>query len=78
LCRVHGYGIGRRPENQRRFAPEDWAEPQAFYKALGRVGVPHDELAHWIDDGSVDSRLQVTERERKSIEEIVSGAAICG
>ncbi|OKO89540.1 hypothetical protein PENSUB_13606 [Penicillium subrubescens] len=39
------------------FAPEDWAEPQAFYKALGRVGVPHDELAHWIDDGSVNSRL---------------------
>ncbi|KAF3401623.1 hypothetical protein F1880_010108 [Penicillium rolfsii] len=39
------------------FAPEDWAEPQAFYKALARVGVPHDELAHWIDDGSVTSRL---------------------
>lgn len=39
------------------FAPEDWAEPQAFYKALGRVGVPHDELAHWIDDGSEKSRL---------------------
>ena len=26
------------------FCPEDWAEPQAFYKALERVGTPRDEL----------------------------------
>lgn len=26
------------------FAPEDWAEPKAFYDALRRVGVPDDEI----------------------------------
>ncbi|KAJ5820581.1 hypothetical protein N7474_006172 [Penicillium riverlandense] len=41
------------------FAPEDWAEPQAFYTALGRVGVPHDELAHWLDDGSEGSKSRL-------------------
>lgn len=24
--------------------PKDWAEPQAFYKALERVGTPRDEI----------------------------------
>ena len=24
--------------------PEDWAEPDIFYKALGGVGVPKDEI----------------------------------
>ncbi|KAJ5815458.1 hypothetical protein N7474_007235 [Penicillium riverlandense] len=33
------------------FAPEDCFEPQAFYKALGRVGVPHNEIAHLLGDG---------------------------
>jgi hypothetical protein len=27
------------------FAPEDWADPQAFYKSLERVGVPLAELS---------------------------------
>ena len=26
------------------FAPEDWADPQAFYKALERVGTPNAEI----------------------------------
>jgi hypothetical protein len=26
------------------FAPEDWAEPHAFYKALERVGTPNAEI----------------------------------
>jgi len=26
------------------FCPEDWAEPAAFYKALGKVGAPRDEI----------------------------------
>jgi saccharopine dehydrogenase-like NADP-dependent oxidoreductase len=26
------------------FAPEDWADPEAFYKALERVGTPRDEI----------------------------------
>jgi hypothetical protein len=26
------------------FAPEEWAEPQAFYKALERVGTPSSEI----------------------------------
>ena len=34
------------------FAPEDCFEPQAFYKALGRVGVPHNELANLLEDGA--------------------------
>ena len=32
--------------------PEDCFEPQAFYKALGRVGVPHNELANLLEDGA--------------------------
>jgi saccharopine dehydrogenase-like NADP-dependent oxidoreductase len=32
------------------FAPEDWVEPQAFYKALVRVGIPHNELAHLLEE----------------------------
>jgi saccharopine dehydrogenase-like NADP-dependent oxidoreductase len=32
------------------FAPEDWVQPQAFYKALGRIGVPYSELAHLLED----------------------------
>jgi hypothetical protein len=34
------------------FAPEDWVDPQAFYKALGRIGVPHNEIAHLLEGGS--------------------------
>lgn len=30
------------------FAPEDWADPQAFYSALERVGVPRRELPESI------------------------------
>jgi hypothetical protein len=26
------------------FAPEGWADPQVFYKALERVGVPGEEI----------------------------------
>jgi hypothetical protein len=26
------------------FAPEDWAEPEAFYTALERVGTPRHEI----------------------------------
>ena len=41
------------------FAPEDWAEPQAFYKALGRIGVPHDELVHLLDDNSAEAKSRL-------------------
>ncbi|MEQ9417593.1 MAG: hypothetical protein RJQ08_08625 [Salinisphaeraceae bacterium] len=30
------------------FAPEDWAEPQAFYQALERVGVPRHQIVEVI------------------------------
>jgi hypothetical protein len=30
------------------FCPEDWAEPETFYKALERVGVPKDEIVETI------------------------------
>jgi len=30
------------------FAPEDWAEPQAFYKALARVGTPNAEIVESV------------------------------
>jgi len=30
------------------FAPEDWAEPEAFYKALERVGVPRREIVETV------------------------------
>jgi hypothetical protein len=30
------------------FAPEDWADPQAFYKALERVGTPCSELVESV------------------------------
>lgn len=30
------------------FAPEDWAEPQAFYRALERVGVPREQIVEAI------------------------------
>jgi saccharopine dehydrogenase-like NADP-dependent oxidoreductase len=30
------------------FAPEDWAEPQAFYKALERVGTPNAEIVESV------------------------------
>jgi hypothetical protein len=30
------------------FAPEGWADPQAFYKALERVGVPSDEIVESV------------------------------
>jgi hypothetical protein len=30
------------------FCPEDWAEPQVFYSALERVGVPKDEIIESI------------------------------
>lgn len=30
------------------FAPEDWAEPQAFYKALERVGTPNVEIVESV------------------------------
>ncbi|KAJ5842082.1 hypothetical protein N7534_011912 [Penicillium rubens] len=34
------------------FAPEDCFEPQAFYEALCRVGVPRNELANLLEDGA--------------------------
>jgi hypothetical protein len=30
------------------FAPEDWADPQAFYKALERVGTPNAEIVESV------------------------------
>lgn len=30
------------------FAPEDWAEPQAFYQALERVGVPRHQIVEVV------------------------------
>ena len=30
------------------FAPEDWADPQAFYKALQRVGTPNTEIVESV------------------------------
>lgn len=33
------------------FAPEDWAEPDAFYKALERVGVPRREIVETVTLG---------------------------
>ncbi|WOX20871.1 saccharopine dehydrogenase family protein [Streptomyces solicathayae] len=30
------------------FAPEDWADPQAFYTALERVGTPRDEIVESV------------------------------
>jgi hypothetical protein len=30
------------------FAPEDWADPQAFYKALERVGTPSAEMVESV------------------------------
>jgi hypothetical protein len=30
------------------FAPEDWAEPQAFYNALERVGTPRREIVESV------------------------------
>jgi saccharopine dehydrogenase-like NADP-dependent oxidoreductase len=34
------------------FAPEDCFEPQVFYEALCRVGVPRNELANLLEDGA--------------------------
>ncbi|HCE0934740.1 TPA: saccharopine dehydrogenase, partial [Acinetobacter baumannii] len=30
------------------FAPEDWAEPEAFYTALERVGTPRAEIVESV------------------------------
>jgi hypothetical protein len=30
------------------FAPEDWADPHAFYKALERIGTPHAEIVESV------------------------------
>jgi hypothetical protein len=30
------------------FAPEDWADPRAFYKALERVGTPNTEIVESV------------------------------
>ena len=30
------------------FAPEDWADPHAFYKALERVGTPRAEIVESV------------------------------
>ena len=30
------------------YAPEDWADPQAFYKALERVGTPNGDIVEAV------------------------------
>jgi hypothetical protein len=35
-------------KNSGVLCPEDWAEPQAFYKALGRVGTPPDDIVETL------------------------------
>jgi hypothetical protein len=30
------------------YAPEDWADPQAFYQALERVGTPNNQIVEAV------------------------------
>jgi saccharopine dehydrogenase-like NADP-dependent oxidoreductase len=40
--------LERTGERAGAFAPEDWAQPQAFYEALQRVGVPADDIVETV------------------------------
>ena len=41
---IHVAGARRGRDARRHVAPEDWADPPAFYTALERIGTPRAEI----------------------------------